>query len=442
MIYPKFMKNALFSLLIPSMLWANGGGYFRPGLGSAGSITLFEPKGTQHVQMVDEVLTIDVGPESAEVSIDYRMKNLRDKKSKVEFGFPVESLVSTYRPDNMPFQKINYCENYKISIGEKDVEGKLKWDEKVKKMSEPQGFDMGGFVGLAGWMVSSADFKANEEKEVKIRFRSPYPESSFGGELSHDEGGIKFVYRLSSAACWAGTIAKGKITINIPQYIDPREVVVIKPVNRFKRKGNQLAWEFENLEPTFADDLEVQVKPHIFDDGREFGKTHSFAERGGKWEVHHTNYQIKASSTLPDEKGLSYKADNLRCSTDGNDNGAWSEGAKGNGVGEWLEISPDVPTALRAVVLSSGYGYGDLFSFNARPKRMTLVLNGEKSYDFPIMDQPDPQRFFLPDYSKPVSKIKITFTEVYPGSKYEDMCVSGLSLVSGLSKKPAITPSR
>ena len=46
------------------------------------------------------------------------------------------------------------------------------------------------------------------------------------------------------------------------------------------------------------------------------------------------------------------------------------------------------------------------------------------------------------DYVKPVKKIRLTFQEVWPGEKFEDLCVSGVKLEVKLDKKPKLEPVR
>ena len=61
------------------------------------------------------------------------------------------------------------------------------------------------------------------------------------------------------------------------------------------------------------------------------------------------------------------------------------------------------------------------------------------------MDIPDSKevcRIPITGYTKPVKKIRLTFEEVWPGTKFEDLCVSGVRLDVKLDKKPKLEPSR
>ena len=45
-------------------------------------------------------------------------------------------------------------------------------------------------------------------------------------------------------------------------------------------------------------------------------------------------------------------------------------------------------------------------------------------------------------YDQPVKKLRLTVKEVYPGSRYEDMCISDVALAVKLDKAPKIQPAR
>ena len=110
--------------LVPSLSFANGGGYFRGGVVSSGNVELFEPSGTDKVAILDEELIITPRPNSASVRIKYQMKNLTDKPVKVEFGFPIEemkeraTMQEVGKPVPPPAKKLEYCRDYKISLTE------------------------------------------------------------------------------------------------------------------------------------------------------------------------------------------------------------------------------------------------------------------------------------------------------------------------------------
>jgi len=429
-------------------LHANGGGYFRGGVENTGDIAGFEPVATENIRILDEKLTIKLGTKEADVEVRYLMRNVTDKKVKVRFGFPVEEsfdmnfMAGPGEEKSPDGKRLAYCKNYQITASKKPV--KATWQGERIETKEPQ------FKGVAGWLISEITFSGNEEKPVMIRFQSEYPLEEWGVSDDESRSAAIFRYRLSTAACWAGTIGTGRIVLE-PAGIDPEELRVLKPVNRFRKEGGRWVWDFENLEPTLADDLEIEARPREFTYGYRISTGDfpdsepaphlltEFIERGEKWSMLHANYQVKASSTLPADGDITYVPENVR---ERWEKTAWSEGAPGPGTGEWLEITPVEPKPLLGIRIKPGYHKEGLFKANARPKKIRFQLNGEHRFDADIPDQEDEITIPVVAYAKPVKKLRMTFTEVYPGDRFEDLCISSVRLHVRLDKKPKVQPAR
>lgn len=421
-------------------LLGNGGGYFRGGIENAGNIELFEPEEVEKIRMLDEKLTIDLGATEAKVEIRYLLRNETSGKVKVRFGFPVEELFddSMGMPSKEGAEKakgeLKYCKDYKVAAGGQEISAKWKAEE---ARSEKK------IKGIAGWLVSELSFGPGEEKPLTISFTSGYPVSNtFVSERTHDSAAI-FKYRLSSAACWAGTIGTGRIVIR-PEGVAADEVKVIKPVNRFKKEGSSWVWDFKELEPSLADDLEIEAVPEVSGYGKgvtsDSGSWGHYTDRGGRWTMKHANYQVTASSTLKPEGENRYEASLLK---DVYQKGAWSEGAKGPGIGEWLELEPAVAKPLAAIGITPGFAKSpELFKANARPKKILVTLNKEHEFTAEIPDAAEYCRIPVSGYKKPVTSIRITFQDVWQGEKFEDLCVTQILLESKLDKAPKLEPSR
>jgi len=411
----------------------NGGGYYRGGVENTGAVAGFEPSGTEHIRILDEQLDVRLGPEEAEVEVRYLMRNESDKPMSIRFGFPVEESMGDVQPAH--HEEPKYCRDYAVTAAGKPLKVSFKRETEKKDAR---------FKHLHGWLVSTMRFRGGEEKPVTICFRSVYPESNQFVSQNDYLSAKVFRYRLSTGACWAGSIRNGRIVIR-PKGIDPAELRIIKPVNRFKKDGEAWVWEFKNLEPTLADDLEIEAVPEINSYARvNRDKTPTewttYIDRGGSWFMAHRNYAAKASSTLPPDGERRYNVANLN---DDYWNHAWSEGAPGPGIGEWLEIRPKVPKPLVALRILPGYARPEkLFKANARPKKIKVELNGEYSFTASVKDKRAWQWIPVRGYGKPVKLVKITFEDVWEGSRYEDLCVTGLALVVKLDKKPIDTSCR
>lgn len=424
---------------------ANGGGYSRGGVESSGSIQGFEPKQTDKVQILDEQLTITLGPESAAVEVRYLMKNVSESKAKVRFGFPVEVERDNFWGFGGPREELSdeelvekYCAGYEVTAFGKPLKSKF---ERETMQKEDQRMD-----GLGGWLISDFKLDPGTEMPMRIAYTTYYPYSYQSVSDDVTVGHRNFNYRLSTAACWVGPIAKGRIVIK-SRGIRANEIRFIKPVNRFRKVDDDWVWNFENLEPTLADDLELipvlgessygryVARGEVNDPGIKDG---NFIERGERWFIEHSSYDIAASSTLMAGETHSYEAERLK-----EWNGLWSEGAKGKGVGEWLELKPAVAKPLDSIVIKPGCWLSDdLFTKNARPKRIKVELNGEKSFEVALPDRKESCKIFIDDYDRLVSRIRLTFLDVWPGTQYEDLCISQIRLRAILAKKPHVQPAR
>ncbi len=103
----------------------------------------------------------------------------------------------------------------------------------------------------------------------------------------------------------------------------------------------------------------------------------------------------------------------------------WVEGVEGNGIGEYITIEFTGPV----VELELINGYSDinnmkLYKENARVKKFKLEdldNNIEQTVSFE-----DYVYFNKVLLEKPTSRIRLTIEEVYPGTKYQDTCFSGI----------------
>ena len=108
----------------------------------------------------------------------------------------------------------------------------------------------------------------------------------------------------------------------------------------------------------------------------------------------------------------------------------WVEGVKGQGIGEWIELSTDsYETPVSFFLISNGYVSFEkpyLYKKNSRIKKMRITCK-EENIDFVVglKDTPDFQEIRLP---KKITGLKPTFRftieEVYPGTKWEDTCLN------------------
>ena len=437
------MRTILPGLLAAAILsatgWANGGGFFQGGVESSGTVSAFEPSQTQAVRVLDEQLTVDLGEKEAEVQVRYIMRNITEKRVKVRFGFPVEESFDrfTHEPAARALEIPKSAAGYRAALGKKLLKSNFVAENPAMSSVDKR------YQGIAGWMVSEANFDPGKDTELTIRFRQPFSEDVTGISDDSNWSAKIFRYRLSTGAAWSGPIARGRIELR-PKGIDPAELKILKPSKRFRKEEGGWVWEFTDLEPTLADDLEVEAVParasypRWADENNTDVPRVEWNQRGQRWTMGHSNYRVTASSELP-----TYKASNV---ADRDTKTAWAEGGQGSGAGEWLELRPEAPKPLSAIFIAPGYAESDaLFAANARPKTVRIELNGERQFTGQIPDRNfgfQGYRIPVSGYEKPVKSVRLTFEDVWPGKTSDDLCVTDVWLEAVVTGKPKIEPAR
>ncbi|MCP3136403.1 NADase-type glycan-binding domain-containing protein [Pyxidicoccus xibeiensis] len=146
--------------------------------------------------------------------------------------------------------------------------------------------------------------------------------------------------------------------------------------------------------------------------------------------LHGVPVTVTASSVLADAKAPGrYGLANL---LDEDPGSIWAEGAKGSGVGEWVELSFPPDTPVHSFLVTPGNPKSaKLYKANARPRKAKLELKlaeGRKLdyvLDFP-RDFPAGGAIYV-DYQRQfaVKSARLTVLTVWPGSRYRDLCLGG-----------------
>lgn len=145
---------------------------------------------------------------------------------------------------------------------------------------------------------------------------------------------------------------------------------------------------------------------------------------------------ITASSTLPASSTADFNPENIMDGTAA----SWSEGAAGDGIGEFIQIELRYPDYLRYVMIKNGYGVKKHWKSNGRVKQLR-ISNGEGEYrDLYLEDTPELRVYGLqePEADEygvlmardPLYGDSFTFEiiDIYPGDKWSDLCISELAL--------------
>lgn len=433
------------ALLILPEAFANGGGYDADGTKS-GAILPFDMENIAAVAMETENLEIDLGTTGADIRVDYRLRNTTDKPVKVRFGFPVESGSGS-----------------KLSGYRVTARGVALPYREAMQAKEPPDGSHAGMVEVSypiprtidSWMVSELDFAPQETLSLGIRCRAPY--FAHGGASPSSSG--QMIYRLSPAAIWAGSILEGKVTVRAP-FVEEDDLRINSPVNRFKRKNGAWVWEFSNLEPALADDIEIDVTgeraEHAVDEAGTRGTYIIQGRKYGQSILAHA-VSITSSSTqkgnIPglEARDITFNERNLP--QDYKDDGKWYVwGTPGSGVGESVTVTLDRPSRLAGFFICPGVQKGGgTFDPNTAPsfgeygsvEEMDVVVNG--TWKRRVRFEPgEGSRRWVSLHACPeeARTIRFIIRKSRPGSVHNVTCLSDLRLYRKLSKEPKIQQER
>lgn len=135
-----------------------------------------------------------------------------------------------------------------------------------------------------------------------------------------------------------------------------------------------------------------------------------------------------ASSVLPDSRVATYRPGNLNGWSGENAHRAWCEGAEGAGEGEWIAMQMRPASRIRKVMILNGYQKSaKSYQQNARARDITIETDQGSFFSRTLEDRPGLQVIDL-DGWQDVQALRIYIDSIYPGSKYDDLCLSGLGV--------------
>jgi len=487
------MKNLLLVIAFlsgcVSTVLANGGAW-QTGIPETGNGSASRNERHTDVAIENEMVKIDLHPEHADVTVQYRMHNTGPTVQQ-DFFFPVERWVENSNADGDG--KSDDIDRYQISVDGKE----LKWTnvagpkkkitgpeqestEAKKKGSEPKQTTTqpteeagqteekesevanGGDETSSGpiweeelstiksWKKSVIPFDRNQTREVTIHYTARYAENNESVSDDVHYSNATFAYSLSPAATWKGPIGKGKIELNI-LHPEPEDVSIEKPRERFKKTGDtHYEWTFENLKPTLADD--IRIVAHSKYDSYPTGYSEedqtrhaSYIIRNNQYFLDHTDYDVVASSTLAPQGKHHYEVENIKGRSE--EGTPWAEGARDDGIGESITLNVKRPLPLYGILIRPGYwefGSDKSWKKNNRVAALEVTLNDERTFTETIPDEilQNPYLIRVRDYTKPVNKIRMVITGVHRGTQFRDTCISLVELRAPLSKKPEIQGAR
>ena len=132
------------------------------------------------------------------------------------------------------------------------------------------------------------------------------------------------------------------------------------------------------------------------------------------------------SSSFLQEGTILYCSENMK-SVDGL---PWAS-ANGYGIGDTLFLTADIFTTFKIAIYNGFQSEKEyLYKQNSRAKRIQITnLDSLESMIYELQDTPEKQELLIQkknDNENQVGRYKIQILEVYPGSKYKDLCIQAI----------------
>ncbi|MFO1524575.1 MAG: discoidin domain-containing protein [Turneriella sp.] len=142
---------------------------------------------------------------------------------------------------------------------------------------------------------------------------------------------------------------------------------------------------------------------------------------------------ISASSTLPPSMNYTYSAYQA---IDGKKETSWVEGAKGDGIGEWLTIKLNQPLQLSQFIIINGFGVQKYWATNNRVRELGVSAGGNE-VKVTLQDSAAAQVVRLPQPLQGV-EFKFRILSVYRGTRDRDTAIAEISLSQVVSEVQGI----
>lgn len=420
---PYYPQLPFCLLLLCTTVFANGGPSDGTDLWGSGNVGLARKATTR---IVREDLRVSIYDQQADVFVKYRFSHDAEPQNIViqfpvdyeessDFAFgdsaPIGEVVVSMNDHQIPVGRIEEVASAR-TIKAQDYESTLK-----RKWYE---FEVPFVPGTRNELMV--------EYSIAVSYGDWETNKDFFGSMSPRT----FNYTFAPAMYWGdGVIDTLSVAVDASALVSAGATIEKVEPFTFSTAGGIYTYEAIGFKPGQSPDLLFQ-----YDLSRPQFSQILRANRIDPSQV----TSVTASSTL---KG-SYSPRNV---LDDDFSTAWVEGAPDDGVGEWIELTFDELDGLAYIGIVNGYAKSkELYYANARIKRAKVAIhyryeNGEQQvseYEHDCKDIPWSEYDYDTFISmvttleecgegyigRPVSRIRITVMDVYPGTKYDDLCIS------------------
>ena len=178
--------------------------------------------------------------EVADVEADFTMANPTSEDVSMAVWFPLASSLEDVQWELNAWEIVPRIEGLQVRVDGKPV------TYEVTEWPNPKGEDRPPLP----WASFPVTFPAAREANIHVRYTVP-------AERGLEGVGMKLYYVFQTGAGWAGPIGKAKLIVNLP-FPASAETIGSMPEGAHA-EGRQLAWFWEDFEPSPQDDFSLWV---------------------------------------------------------------------------------------------------------------------------------------------------------------------------------------
>ncbi|PKM95584.1 MAG: hypothetical protein CVU84_01935 [Firmicutes bacterium HGW-Firmicutes-1] len=411
-----------------SIVQANGGPVDGNGLIEGGNIEFI---GVDDISIIEENLDIVITRDYVDVNVEYILSN-EGQEREVDYIFPILIWLEEHGNGSA------FIDNISMKDGDSEleysiIETEIDNDETGKRFNDDYG------SAKIQNLYSQLFFNEKEMKKLIISYRTKGMFLDWGISNTfflHDLSDNYFSYDLSPASNWGdGQADSFFLTVDYSDLLQAEGNIINTNLTNFEVNNFDGIYTYKEKDYDFKKHsmIEIEYSNKIYREKNYMQKTR--LEQDAFKEV-------KVSSTLVALGDYSYQNTNL---FDNNLDSCWSEGVKGVGIGETIELTFDQGIYLTGVALVNGnIRNEETYTNNNRIKELKIefiddlgqvtsvkdILFEDISYNNIDKDHIYNNMKVILDYGdgRKVERentiIRLTILDVYAGKKYDDTCIS------------------
>lgn len=431
--FPIFLIPALLLFLADTAL-SNGGPMDGSHILSTGNITFNE---IETIRLLDESISFTVEGDFVDVEAVYTLLN-EGGTTEVAYAFPVDHAdiyfggdLEEWIDDEIPY--------FRILTGPDLLD--------VETVTAPDSFrccvvDDYSLWARRTWFTAQIPFSAGDTSVVTVqyRFKTQFEDFVTNKDVFPSITNRYFRYVLNPAGYWSdGIVEDFGYTIDFSSVLASGGEVISVPECGTWISEDVFSFESNDFDILHADSIEVlydivSLKMYQYFSSSALSSQHL--------------EEVNVSSTL--QGAPDYAVGNL---FDMDMTTAWVEGASGDGTGEWINIEFD-DVSVYSIGIVNGYIKNETtYRENARIRKVELeiVIDEDGPYynkwsedRIEVIELPDlsweeienghfgsyfEELYFDGGGGEGMESIRIKVLEVYPGTVYDDLCVTELIIM-------------